>query len=77
MITLEAAKELRPGDILVDEANGKRWKVNGKVQTWKRDSSRIRVPLKWGLYGYALLTTQDFNDDGTCDLVSKERNAKH
>jgi hypothetical protein len=73
MITLEDAKELKPGDYLVDEINGKRWKVNGKVQTWKTDPSRIRIPLKHGLYSYAALITEDFNDDGTCDLVSKER----
>ena len=29
-----------------------RWRVNGKVKTWKRDITRIRVPVKHGLYDY-------------------------
>lgn len=29
-----------------------RWRVTGKVQLWKKDSSKIRVPLKHGLYDY-------------------------
>lgn len=66
-ITLDEAKELRPGDILVDQ-RGKRWKVSGKVQRWVRDPDRIRVPLKHGLYAYDALTTADFKD-GVCNLV--------
>ncbi len=70
MITLDEAKELQYGDILVTP-NGKRWKVSGKVQTWKRDESRIRVPLKHGLYAYDALTTADFKD-GVCNLLTRE-----
>lgn len=51
MITLEQAKALKPGDILIDDL-GKRWKVNGQPQTWKRSPGRVRVPLKHGLYAY-------------------------
>jgi len=61
MLTLERAKALRFGEVLV--INGRRWKVNGKVQTWKRDASRIRVPLKHGLYSYDAL------DESTLALV--------
>lgn len=67
MITLEEAKQLKPGDILID-AKGKRWKVNGQVKTWKRDNSRIRVPLKHGLYAYDALTEADFRPN--CDLLT-------
>lgn len=55
-MTLQEAKELRFGDILhhVKRKNAdgtpQRWKVNGKVKTWKRDAGRVRVPLKHGLY---------------------------
>lgn len=34
-------------------------KINGKVRTWKRDASRVEVPLKYGLYEYVTFTTSD------------------
>ena len=69
MITLDEAKKLRPGDILIDQ-RGKRWKVNGQVKTWKRDPNRIRVPLKHGLYVYDALTEREFSQ-GSCSLLTK------
>lgn len=65
MITLQEAKKLQHGDILLDE-RGKRWKVNGRVQTWVRSPERVRVPLKHGLYSYGALT------EGTLETVTKE-----
>jgi len=63
MLTLERLKSLKPGDVICiprDGRNGpERWKVNGKVQTWKRDPSRVRVPVKHGLYSYAQIMEQD------------------
>ena len=67
MITLEQAKALKHGTILyhVNNRNAdstpQRWRVNGKVKTWKRDKGRIRVPLKHGLYDYDYLTQDDLN----------------
>lgn len=64
-LTLEQAKKLRPGQILYHRthrnADGtpQRWKVNGKVKTWKRDPSRVYVPLKHGLYAYDHLREYD------------------
>jgi len=62
-LTLERLKSLKPGDVICiprDGRNGpERWKVNGKVQTWKRDPSRVRVPVKHGLYVYGQLTEFD------------------
>ena len=60
MITLDQAKALKRGDILHHPFNKnkdgtcQRWKVNGKVQTWKRSPWRVRVPVRCGLrlYGY-------------------------
>lgn len=69
MITLEEAKALEYGDILIDKT-GHRWKVNGQVKTWKRDADRIRVPLKHGLYAYGALTEFDFTA-GECSLLTK------
>lgn len=70
-MTLDEAKQLKPGEILLDQ-NGARWKVNGKVKTWKTDPSRIRVPLKHGLYSYCALEDPDFDTSGKCPYMSKE-----
>ena len=70
MITFEQAKELKYGDILIDN-KGKRWKVNGAVKLWKRTPTRIRVPLKHGLYTYDAITDHDFIN-GACPLLTKE-----
>lgn len=61
MITLQQAKALKRGDILHEvtiTSTGKpiRWRVIGKVQTWKRNPNRVRVPLKHGFYTYYQLT---------------------
>lgn len=33
------------------------WRVNGAIQTWKRDSSRVKVPIKTGFRGpYSYVT---------------------
>jgi hypothetical protein len=69
MITLEQAKNLKHGQILHHTINKnadgspQRWRVNGKVKTWKKDSGRVRVPLKYGLYGY------DYLDENSLNLV--------
>jgi hypothetical protein len=34
-------------------------KVNGRVRTWKRDSSRVEVPLKYGMYEHATLSLME------------------
>lgn len=62
MITLDQVKNLHYGQILhhVSEKNSDgtpmRFKVVGNVKTWKRDTNRIRVPLKRGLYETGELT---------------------
>lgn len=70
-ITLEQAKELKYRETLID-GYGKRWYVNGKITTWKTDPTRIRVPLKHGLYSYDALTTEDFDAEGVCEWLTKE-----
>lgn len=61
-ITLEQAKALQHGDILHSNhyrnADGtcQRWRVNGKVKTWKRSPEKICVPLARGLYQHDYLT---------------------
>jgi len=69
MITLEQAKNLKHGDILYHVTNRnydgspQRWRVNGKVKTWKRSPEKVQVPIKYGLYSY------DYLDEYSLDLV--------
>ena len=52
---VDEAKRLGYGDhvLFLDNAgNVRRAKVNGQPKTWKRDASRVEVPLKYGLYEY-------------------------
>ena len=57
-MNLEEARQLQHGQILrhtiLKNADGtpQRWRVNGKVTTWKTRPNEIRVPLKRGLYQY-------------------------
>lgn len=55
-ITLERAKKLQYHEVLIHKKTGKRWYVNGKVRTWKRDENRIEIPVKHGLYAYDTVT---------------------
>ena len=61
-ITLKQAKNLKYGDMLhhvtLKNADGTsvRMRVTGKPKTWKKDLSRIKVPLKYGLYAGGELT---------------------
>jgi predicted RNA binding protein YcfA (HicA-like mRNA interferase family) len=42
--------------------NGKWWRIrrNGSTRYWKRDASRIYVPIKAGLKSYYAITETDF-----------------
>lgn len=61
-MTLEQVKNLKHGDTVlmptVENADGtpSRWRITGKVKTWKRDTNRVQVPIKRGLYQYGYLT---------------------
>ena len=65
-ITLKQAKSLTWRDNLehvkLTNADGTpmRFRINGAVKTWKRDLSRIRVPLKHGLYDTGYLVNGTF-----------------
>ena len=66
-ITLDQAKNLKYGQILHHTINKnadgtpQRWRVNGKVKTWKRSIERVQVPVKYGLYGYGYVTENDLD----------------
>ena len=61
-MTLEEAKGLKIGQTLYhttirgSDNKPERWRVNGKVKTWKRKPEVVRVPIKHGLCDYSYLT---------------------
>ncbi len=65
MISLKKAKELQHGTTLyhVNNRNAdgtpQRWRVNGKVKTWKRSPERVQVPIKHGLKSFDYLTENE------------------
>jgi hypothetical protein len=66
-MTLEEAKLLLPGDsiwFLANDGSARRLKVNGAVRRWKRQPDKIEVPVKYGMYEYALLHNHDFGFNG-------------
>lgn len=63
---LKEALTLTYGDILehkhlcnVDKS-AMRFRVSGKVITWKRNKDRIKIPIKHGLYDYGYLVNNTF-----------------
>jgi len=67
MLTVNQAKELRHGTTLYHVTNRnadgtpQRWRVNGKVKTWKRSPDRIEIPIKHGLYAFDHLTERELD----------------
>lgn len=67
-LTLEQAKALKYGDIVfytkAKDSKGKflHCKVNGKIKVWKRDPSRVSVPIKHGLYEYSYINERNLED---------------
>jgi hypothetical protein len=61
-LTSEQAKQLTIGQVLYHafdkNADGTpaKWRVNGKVKTWVRNSNKVRIPIKHGLYAHGYLT---------------------
>ena len=78
-ITLAQAKALQYRDILYHVSNrnadgsAQRWRVNGKVKTWKTRPNEVRVPLKHGLYSYDYLTHNDLDLVSLVDPTNPER----
>lgn len=66
-LTLERAKRLDREILYYKGHTNKkgepaRFRLNGKVKTWKRDPGRILIPVKRGLYEYAQLTQHDLEN---------------
>ena len=66
-LSLEDAKNLEVGTILYHISNTnadgspQRWKVNGKVKTWKRSPDRVQIPIKHGMYDFDYITENDLS----------------
>ena len=79
---LTEALQLSYGDTIehktLQNADGSamRFKVNGKVKTWKRDKQRIAIPLKHGLYDYGYLTNGTVEGNGFIVELSEVKKAK-
>lgn len=64
-ITLTQAKKLRHGQILYTpgfyNADGtvQKWRVSGKVKTWKTKPGQVEVPIKRGMYESMYLTERN------------------
>ena len=65
MITLEQARNLKPGTILYHVKNtnadgtAQRWRVNGPPKTWQTRPGEVSVPIKHGMRDYDYLTQCD------------------
>ena len=48
------------GCLWIKMNNGRYWRLrrNGRTQTWKRNVSRFRIPVKMGMYGYSEITNE-------------------
>lgn len=70
MITKKQALKFTLGQVLYHKTNKnadgspERWRVNGKVKTWKTRPSHFQVPIKYGLWSYDYLTHE--NSDNLC-----------
>jgi hypothetical protein len=51
IMTLDEAKGLCQGSIIYD-IYGSKWKILS-IKTWKRNTNRILISLKYGLYDFA------------------------
>jgi hypothetical protein len=68
MMEQNQAKQLQYGQTIYSRywsnADGtpQRWRVNGAVKLWKRDPTRIQVPIKRGLWEYSYLTKYNLDE---------------
>ena len=61
-MTIEEAKQLCGGEhvsFIANDGTARYVKVNGRVRTWKREPGRVGVPVKYGMYEYAVFCALD------------------
>ena len=66
-VTRQNVDTLLDHHLLQAEISPGRWwtiRRNGQTKHWKRDTSRVRVPFKAGLYAYGAIEGCDFDASG-------------
>lgn len=61
-MTLDEIKALSSGGharFIANDGTLRELKINGTVRTWKRDETRIEVPVKYGLREYGTFDTAE------------------
>jgi len=64
-LSLKQAKKLRYRQTLYHLKNknadgtAQRWRVNGKVKTWKTKPHKVSVPVKHGMYSFDYITERN------------------
>jgi hypothetical protein len=61
-MTLSEAKALKVGDIVYTIKDMSRWKVTGIPKVWVRDTSRVKVPVKHGIYNHGYITEYNIEE---------------
>jgi len=76
ILNLETAKDLKLGQVLSMNYNKNsdgscvRWRVNGKVKTWKTRPNEFKIPVKHGMYDFGYITQHNyfyFHINGSCE----------
>jgi hypothetical protein len=81
-LSLKQAKKLRPGQTIYHLSNrnadgtAQRWRVNGKVKTWKRSPERVQVPVKHGMYSYDYITENSLHVVSLTEPKYKKKKVK-
>ena len=44
------------------DGSPQKWRINGKLKTWKRQPNRFSIPIKRGLWEYGYLTESNLED---------------
>ena len=66
-ITIEQAKNLKVGQTVYligfynSDGTAQRYRVTGKVKTWKTRPNEFKVPVKRGLYEHGYITPENMH----------------
>lgn len=64
LVTRNNIDRLLDAGVLECAINSGRWwpiRRNGSTKRWKRDTMRLYLPIKYGMYGYNAITELDFD----------------
>jgi hypothetical protein len=61
-MTREEIMTLKSGDhaaVILNSGRLGTCKINGAIRTWKREPGRVEIPVKYGMYEYAVLSLEE------------------